>query len=282
MRPVGATLSRRRLLQAGAAVAGLGSYAWLWEPHWLDVVRMDLPVRHLPSSLLGRTLVQLSDIHVGPYVADAYLLDVFRQVAALAPDIVVYTGDLATFHDDSFYAHVERMYAAPPRGRLATLGTCGNHDYGPGWRYPDVAERIIALAEAGGIRMLRNAVADVEGLQIVGLDDLWAQRFDSAAPIATLDRTRGMIALSHNPDTVDLDGWRGFEGWILAGHTHGGQVRPPFLPPPIAPVQNRRYTSGVFDLSGGRTLYVNRGVGHLFQVRFNVRPEITVFTLQRA
>ena len=48
------------------------------------------------------------------------------------------------------------------------------------------------------------------------------------------------------------------------------------------PVRNTRYTAGVFALPGGRTLYVSRGVGHFFQVRFNVRPEVTVFTLQRA
>jgi predicted MPP superfamily phosphohydrolase len=178
---------------------------------------MRISRRRLPSSLIGRTLVQLSDIHVGPR-----------------------------------------------------------------WIHPEIADRIAAIAEAGGIRMLRNAVADVEGLQVVGLDDLWARRFDSATPLASLDRARAMMALSHNPDTVDLDAWRGFEGWILAGHTLGGQCKPPFLPPPIVPVRNRRYTAGVFDLPGGRTLYVNRGVGHLFQVRFNVRPEVTVFTLQRA
>ena len=275
-------ISRRRLLQAATAAAGLGLYTWQWEPHWLEVVRLDLPVRQLPSSLIGRTLVQLSDIHVGPRVDDDYILDVFRQVTALAPDILVYTGDLVSFRDDGFYEQVERMYAAPPRGRLATLGSCGNHEYGPRWIHPEIADRVVAIAEAGGIRMLRNAVADVDGLQIVGLDDLWGRRFDSATAFATLDRARGMIALSHNPDTVDLEAWRGFDGWILAGHTHGGQVRPPFLPPPIVPVQNRRYTAGVFDLPGGRTLYVNRGVGHLFQLRFNVRPEITVFTLQRA
>lgn len=275
-------ISRRRLLQAATAAAGLGLYTWQWEPHWLEVVRLDLPVRQLPSSLIGRTLVQLSDIHVGPRVDDDYILDVFRQVTALAPDILVYTGDLVSFRDDGFYEQVERMYAAPPRGRLATLGSCGNHEYGPRWIHPEIADRVVAIAEAGGIRMLRNAVAEVEGLQIVGLDDLWGQRFDSATPLATLDRTRGMIALSHNPDTVDLDAWRGFEGWILAGHTHGGQCKPPFLPPPIVPVKNTRYTAGVFDLPGGRMLYVSRGVGHFFQVRFNVRPEVTVFTLQRA
>lgn len=279
-------ITRRQLLRAavaaGATGVGLSAYASQWEPHWLEVVRLDLPVRQLPSSLIGRTLVQLSDIHVGARVADDYILDVFRRVTALEPDIVVYTGDLVSYRPEGFEAQAERMYAGPPHGRLATLGTCGNHEYGPGWAVPAVADRFVAIAEAGGIRMLQNAVADVEGLQIVGLDDLWGGRFNAPRALAAIDRDRAMLALSHNPDTVDLPVWHGFEGWILAGHTHGGQVRPPFLPPPIVPVQNRRYTAGVFELAGRRTLYVNRGVGHLFKVRFNVRPEIAVFTLQRA
>ncbi len=282
------TLTRRQVLRtavaAGASATGLGLglYAWQWEPHWLEFVYLDLPVRALPSSLIGARLVQLSDLHVGPNVADAYLTDVFRQVAALAPDIVAYTGDLSSFEAQHYFAHVERMYAAPPRGRLATVGITGNHEYGPDWSHPEIANRLVGIAEAGGIRMLRNQIADVEGLQIVGLDDLWAKRFDVAATLAAFDPSRAALALSHNPDTVDLAGWSSFHGWILSGHTHGGQVKPPFLPPPIVPVKNLRYTAGVFDLPGNRTLYISRGVGHLFQVRFNVRPEVTVFTLQRA
>jgi hypothetical protein len=100
--------------------------------------------------------------------------------------------------------------------------------------------------------------------------------------LAALERQRPALALSHNPDTVDLTGWNRFEGWILAGHTHGGQCKPPFLPPPLLPVVNRRYTAGAFDLPGNRRLYISRGVGHLLQVRFNVRPEVTRFELQRA
>lgn len=88
--------------------------------------------------------------------------------------------------------------------------------------------------------------------------------------------------LCHNPDACDLPVWNGFSGWILAGHTHGGQVRPPFLPAPILPVKNRKYDQGKIELDQGRTLYINRALGHLIPIRFNVRPEITLFTLTQA
>ena len=76
--------------------------------------------------------------------------------------------------------------------------------------------------------------------------------------------------------------WEGYTGWVLAGHTHGGQCKPPFLPPPVLPVKNRRYTSGEIAVDSGRTLYISRGVGHLLKARFNVRPEITLFTLRNS
>jgi predicted MPP superfamily phosphohydrolase len=64
--------------------------------------------------------------------------------------------------------------------------------------------------------------------------------------------------------------------------THGGQCKPPFLPPPLLPVQNRRYTCGEFEIANERRLYISRGLGHLLQVRINVRPEITLFELESA
>ena len=83
-------------------------------------------------------------------------------------------------------------------------------------------------------------------------------------------------------DGCPQPGWGDYSGWILAGHTHGGQCKPPFLPPPLLPVKNRRYTSGEFELTGGRRMYINRGVGHLLRVRINARPEVTLFQLTRA
>jgi uncharacterized protein len=264
---------------AAAAAGATGFYTWRIEPHRLEIVRRPLGIRRLPASLAGQTLVQLSDIHVGPRVDDDYVLATFRRVAALSPDIVVVTGDLLSYHSRVFH-QVADVYRHFPRGRLATLAILGNHDYGVNWAHPDVAQRLVDTVADVGITVLRNEVHDVDGFQIAGLDDLWSHRLDLDGTLRQLDANRGALVLAHNPDTVDLPGWEGYEGWILAGHTHGGQCKPPFLPPPLLPVVNRRYTSGEFALSGNRSLYISRGVGHLLHVRFNVRPEVTAFELR--
>ena len=276
------SLNRRRFLRtvAGTAAA-VGLYTWRIEPHWLELVRRPLPVRGLPTRLAGRTLVQISDVHVGPRVSDDYVLETFRRVAAVQPDIVVMTGDFISHHE-GWREQVEAIYPSFPRGRLATLAVLGNHDYGRAWSHPEVAQALVAAVQPFGIVVLRNEVREVEGLQIAGLDDLWAGGFRPFAPLRVLDGGRAAIVLSHNPDTVDLPVWESYRGWILSGHTHGGQCKPPFLPPPLLPVQNRRYTSGEFALTGDRRLYVSRGVGHLLRVRFNVRPEVTIFELRPA
>ena len=276
-------LTRRRFLAgaAGGLAGGAGLYTWRVEPHRLDIVRRALPVRGLPSSLVGRTLVQLSDIHVGTRVDDDYVRETFHRVAELRPDVVVVTGDFISHHAESI-DQVRAVYADFPKGRLGTVGVLGNHDYGPAWAHPEIAQEVVGALEPLGIRILRNEVHEIEGLQIAGLDDWWAKQFRPLLPLRRLDARRAAIVLSHNPDTVDLDVWQGYEGWILSGHTHGGQCKPPFLPPPLLPVRNRRYTSGEFNLAGNRRLYISRGVGHLLRVRFNVRPEVTIFELRQA
>lgn len=279
-----ALVSRRMFLRAsGAALgaaAGTGLYAWRIEPQWLEFVRRPLAVAHLPPALAGRTLVQISDVHVGPRVDDGYVIDTFRRVAELRPDIVVLTGDLITY-SATVFEQVASVYRHFPIGRLATIAILGNHDYGPNWAHPEIAAKVVEAVTPFGVTVLRNQIQDVEGLQIVGLDDWWAHRLESA-PLRQIQPRHAAIVLSHNPDTVDLPVWTGYEGWILSGHTHGGQCKPPFLPPPLVPVQNRLYTAGEFSLDGHRRLYINRGVGHLLRVRFNVRPEVTVHELVTA
>lgn len=278
-------MSRRGFLAASgvALTGGVGSLIWTFgvEPEWIEITRRTLPVRGLPEPLAGRTLVQLSDIHVGPRVSDEYVFEVFARVKALRPDFVVYTGDFTSYHDDVF-RHAEHMYRDLPRGALGTIGILGNHDYGVDWAQPEVGVRIAHILSEAGMTVLRNQTVNVAGLQFTGMDDLWAGQFDAARALASRDPAVPGIVLSHNPDTADLPGWHGYEGWVLCGHTHGGQCKPPFLPPPVLPVRNKRYSAGAFDLGGSRQMYISRGVGHVLKVRFNVRPEVTVFDLVSA
>lgn len=279
--------TRRLMLQAAAglvATSALGAgtcyYTFFIEPHWVDVVRVPMPVRNLPSALDGLTLVQLSDLHVGYDVDDAYVLAVFDKVRALEPDILAITGDFISHHP-RIVDQAAAIFPHMPTGRLATIGIPGNHDYGGYARDVPLADTLRTIFESAGMHFLQNDAVDVEGLRIVGLDDYWGPFFNPLPVMAGLRPGDPAIVLSHNPDTADLPIWGAFDGWILAGHTHGGQCKPPFLPPPLLPVKNKRYVAGRYDLRGDRTMYINRGIGHLIQARFNVRPEITVFTLTR-
>ncbi|MFD2255423.1 metallophosphoesterase [Luteolibacter algae] len=274
--------TRRRLLQLGiGAVAAGGAtlgHTFFVEPFWLEIVERKLPVKRLPENLKGRTLVQISDIHASGRVSGEFLLESFKKVSEMKPDIVVYTGDFVTL-DEETERQMERIFPHLPVGSMGTAAILGNHDYGVNWQEEAWARKIISALEARNIPVLRNQVLEIAGLQIVGIDDVWAGKFQPEKAFAEMEKSRAAIVLSHNPDTVDTDGWGDYSGWILSGHTHGGQCKPPFLPPPLLPVLNRRYTAGHIPLNDGRDLYINRALGYLHQVRFNVRPEVTVFEL---
>ncbi len=281
-------MNRRVFVGTGATIAagvGVFGYATIIEPHWLEIVRRDLPVAKLPKSLDGATLAHVSDIHTCSYVDEDYLIASLDRLKPVAPDIVVFTGDFVSWEkslsERMKLEQLQRVLSHLPNGRLATLGVPGNHDYGNTWRDGLIAARIFPAVSETGMRVLRNEVATVEGLDIIGVDDLWSGR---ANPARALEQrtSEAAIALCHNPDAMDELSWGDYAGWILAGHTHGGQCKPPFLPPPVLPVKNRRYTSGEIEVGAGRRLYISRGVGHLLKARFNVRPEITVFTLRTA
>ena len=295
-------LTRRRALKslfaAGTAAALTGLYTWRWEPHWLEFTYPVLPVRGLPPALAGRTLAQITDTHIGPEVDDGYVIDSFRRTQEQSPDFVVCTGDWISYRDQRQFDQLRRVLAHMPHGSQGTVGILGNHDYGRRWSMLEVADEVSRIAREAGVTILRNEAHTLGGLRFIGLDDFWGPRFNPAPVLAEHgsiptsllpNKTdanaplRGdfpVIALCHNPDVVDLPVWESYQGWILAGHTHGGQCKPPFLPPPELPVKNRRYTSGKFALSGNRRMYISRGVGHLLRVRFNARPEIPIFRLQ--
>lgn len=258
-----------------------GLYAWQVEPFWLEFVKVKMPIKNLPNELVGKTLMQISDIHIGKRFDYHFVTNSFKKAKELNPDFVVYTGDyVSTHNDDVQYNDLEEVLSYSVKGKLGTVGILGNHDYGRNWSQIEVVDKISAMLNANGITLLRNEGIALNGLNFIGIDDFWGLNFNPEKAMFGFDKSKANIALCHNPDVCDLDFWGDYNSWILSGHTHGGQVKPPFLPPPMLPVKNKKYSAGLFELSNDRTLYINRALGHLWQVRFNVRPEITIFELQ--
>ncbi len=287
-------LSRRGFLRlCGGGVLGLGAsaaYARFGELHWLatETLEMDFPA--LAPGWDGLRLIQISDLHISEVVSTEFLRSAMKQCTALAPDVIVITGDFITRCDLRFLPELRQLMSCL-RAPLGVFAVLGNHDFGlydPLRKLGVPARNLLEqpLAEYG-VTVLRNNRVLVEspgragGLQLVGLDDWWSGLADPEAAFANVDPAQPCILLTHNPDTVALVRARPWH-WLLCGHTHGGQIRIPLLGAPVLPIEDRRFDQGLFKLNAQQRVYVNRGVGHLLPVRFNCRPEITVFTLRRA
>ena len=276
------TFLKKSLYSAVGLGLATGFYSWQIEPFWLEFVKLKMPIKNLPDNLVGKTLMQISDIHVGNKFDYNYLIESFKKAQAYNPDFVMYTGVFVDYEKEEQFTQLETVLKHTVTGNLGTVGVLGNHDYGEDWIEPEVANKIVSLLEEYNVTILRNEEIELAGLNIIGLDDYWGLNFNPKEATKKFVKEKPYVALCHNPDVCDLDVWNGYNSWILSGHTHGGQVKPPFLKSPILPVKNKRYSSGKIDIDNGRTLYINRALGCLWQVRFNVRPEITIFTLEKA
>ena len=279
-------MKRRKFIKrtfSGTVGLGLltGIYTWQVEPFWLEFVHKKMAIANLPDNLVGKTLMQISDIHIGNRFDYNYIIDSFKEAQAFRPDFVVYTGDYVSYENEQQLSQLNKVLQHVVQGEIATLGILGNHDYGKNWAQQEVADNITDELSRAGVHMMNNGQVDAGGLNIIGLDDYWGLNFAPEDVMKDVNPNKANIVLCHNPDVCDLDVWNGYRGWILSGHTHGGQCKPPFLPAPMLPVKNKLYSQGEIDLNDGRKLYINRAVGHLWQVRFNVRPEITIFTLEQ-
>jgi len=272
-------ITRRGFL---AGVVATGLYTWRCEPHWYEVVELDLPIAGLPSDLVGRRLVQLNDLHVGEQVDSSYLMAALETVGRLEPDFVALVGDFMTCQGSEQVDEVARVMEALPSSKLGSFAVLGNHDYSTNWCDMAAADGLIRRLEGAGVTVLKNERREVAGLQFIGVNDIWGPDFDLVKSLRAYDPLKPALMLCHNPDGADRGGWDDYRGWILSGHTHGGQCRLPFCRPPRVPVGNKRYVAGAYELKGNRMLYINRGLGHHLRVRFLVRPEITLFTLRAA
>ncbi len=264
-----------------ASAGGIG-YSLLVEPGWLAVERLRLKLPRLAPSFSGFRILQISDIHYGGWMNRERLQHVLRAVLSETPDLVVITGDFLIGHNWSKFLQASLTELVEVMSLLTeehtTLAVLGNHDY---WTSSSAVREALASC---GILELRNDVYSLsnEGgqLHIAGVDDVWEGHHRLDAVLEKLPQTGAAILLAHEPDYADQSAETGRFDLQLSGHSHGGQVVLPFIGAPVLPYLGRKYPSGLYRV-GEMWQYTNRGVGMAsLEIRFNCRPEITVFTLE--
>jgi len=275
--------SRLRILFAVIVLflAGLVFWGFLIEPGRLVVREQTIQIDNWPQQLDGLRIAVLSDVHADDwFVDDKKLRTIVERTNQLQPELIVILGDYMSSN-----GHVTRRVEPEHFGPIlkdlhAPLGVysvLGNHD----WWYSGTQVR--RGLEKNGIQVLDNEVIhfDARGTQLwlVGLADLWTRRQAVADTIAMVPEGAPMIALTHNPDLFPDLPQR--VPLLLAGHTHGGQVRFPLIGSVVQSSNfGDRYVKGhIFE--NNHHLFVTTGIGtSIVPVRFGVPPEIVLLTLR--
>ena len=284
-------MSRRRFLTTGlCGGAGLALYSGEIERHWIEVKPLEIHLQSLPGVFDGMRIAQLSDIHLDEFTEPFLLRHSIEEINRIQPDAVFLTGDYVTyqiaprkFASKSAWQCAEILNELKCRQRYAIMG---NHDIMLG------AKLVTEALTANGITVLNNSYLPLERgssrIWLAGLDDPVCGRPDPNAAIPASIRDvadEPVIVMCHAPDYADqLAAHPSGKpvGLILSGHTHGGQVRLPFVGALDLPPGGRKFVEGWFRV-GSMQLYVNRGIGTVgVPFRFDCPPEITSITLRAA
>lgn len=264
-------------------------YSGEFARHALSVEEHTVHLDRLPDAFRGMRIAQISDIHYMEFTESFFVRMVVDRLNQLKPDMVLITGDFVTYGPIRFPpTPVHKAFALHHMPELASMlsrieaplryTSLGNHDQMVNGR------EIWHILMDHGLPCLYNRAIPLEKdgqrLWLVGLGSacLGAANPEQAIPPAALSGNEAMIVMAHEPDILpEIAQYKA--DLMLSGHTHGGQIRVPFLRPAYLPEYGRRYVEGWFQY-GSTRLYVNRGIGTIaLPMRFNCPPEITVFTL---
>jgi len=259
--------------------------ATLLEPNRPRIVRREFFLARWPERLNGFTIALLSDFHFDPYFSVHPLHAAIPMVNGLDPDLIVLTGDFVTkplIGDDE-----KAAFAAEPCARLLRQMTAphglwavmGNHDDSTN------VEHVMRALQAESIQVLANQSEAIEHdggrIWLAGVNDVLGRTADLSKTLHRVPADEAVILLAHEPDFAD-EAARFPVDLQLSGHSHGGQIRLPLLPPLYLPALAKKYVLGTYQV-GPLTLYTNAGLGTIgLPMRLNCPPEITFLILRRS
>ncbi len=274
---------RISLLTILLSVSSALGWGFFIEPNRLVLRQEVITIDRWPSGLSGLKIAVLSDLHIGSaFIDNDKVRRIVERTNQLQPDLIVILGDYITGTGRTSHRVEPEVFAPLLKDLHAPFGVysvLGNHD----WWYNGYKVR--RDLEANGIKILENEVVrlDVRGtpLWLAGLADLWTRVQRVEQTIAQVPDGETVIALTHNPDIFPQLPQR--VPLMLAGHTHGGQVRFPLIGSVVEASRfGERYEVGhVFE--NGHHLFVTTGIGtSIVPVRFGVPPEIVLLEVKTA
>ena len=269
-------LGRVAAVGALSGAAGLG-YANRVAPFDYEITRTRIPVADLAPDLEGFRVVHLSDFHAEE-LRLSYFEQIVNEVNALEPDIVAMTGDFVTRDPKAAYDLAPIL--AQLRARYGVFSCFGNHDL---WAGEEAMRRGF---EASGLSVFIDegqllTVGEAQ-LYVAGSADAWHRPPVLDVLFEKIPEGTPSIVMVHEPDAFDEVAGDARVSVQLSGHSHGGQIKLPFVGPPFLPGRGRKYPEGLYRLRGTQ-LYTTRGVGVSgLPLRFNCRPEISALSLERA
>jgi predicted MPP superfamily phosphohydrolase len=276
-------ISRRTFLKKGWKVglsvlgmAAIGDLYIMGERFRYQTRQFELTIRNLPEAFKGWKIVQFSDVHFGFHYGAKHFHRVVKMINNLKPDILFFTGDLLdrSWKEQTSFVPLLQALNAPRGGKWAVLG---NHDY-------TFRDRAIQLLQDSEFRVLINSHGYIDNnqkrLYIAGVDDFLFGKYDIKKTLQGLSDYDCVLLLAHEPDTADISCKLGVNAQF-SGHSHGGQIRLPFMKPFFTPELAQIYIEGLYTVGERKMpLYVNRGIGTSnLPLRLFCRPEITVFHL---
>ena len=276
------SIGRRQFLKMAGSASTLGmaaGYTGVVERHSVLTNTYRVKVPNLPESFSGLRLVHLSDLHHGSFMSLSRIEQVVHRANALGGDMILCTGDYV--HERRSARQIDAVWPILSQltAPLGTFSVLGNHDH-----WADAERSQHWLTKSGQDLRHRVTPIDRDGgrLWLVGAGDLWEDHRNLDDLLGQVPESDCRIVLAHNPDTADT-AFRGRADLMLAGHTHGGQVDIPLLGPPVLPVRNKSYSSGLKVSPRGLKVFISKGIGWAcFPIRFNCFPEIAVLELSPA
>jgi predicted MPP superfamily phosphohydrolase len=255
-------------------------WAFFIEPDRLIVREQTIELDNWPRALDGLKVAVISDIHAGAsFINDKKLHLIVERTNQLHPDLILILGDYMSSNGRISRRVEPEVFGAVLKNLSAPFGTysvLGNHDV---W-YKRATVR--AGLEHNGIKVLDNEVTQLQvrgvPLWLVGLADLWTSPQMIEETVAEVPEGQAMIALTHNPDIFPDVPQR--VPLLLAGHTHGGQVRFPFIGSVVQSSKFGQLYERGHVFQNNHHLFVTTGIGtSIVPVRFGVTPEIVLLTL---